>query len=762
MRLSTIYNRFVFCVLFFAVLAFCAWDGSISKPTQKDGVYQIGTPEEFAWLSDPDVRNELNRNRSSELLVRAELISDIYFADSQDEVNRKHSFRTLNRKTELRGNGYKVYGLYTESPFIVGDVYDSPVILNNMHFENFEMNVVADSMDKKIAMPVAFRHNENSVNRPDYILGDLVLKGVLKVKGTFDRGNSFVCRNTYVYGGGYENGVMVNRVSIQVEASTPDDNACEYKVIVAGVPYGYYYKDSTDVTEAENYGDISVKGDISLLEVSGIGVYGLYSGSLQKLSNYGNISVEVTEDTSEVYVAGISASKKYYTWNNRDVFVMEALNTGNISVKAKAAYYHVAGLFYEYEGYAKNFINKGNIKVEIEEARNARSAKYDVVGGCIGLYYGDSLDHAIYSSFLNEGNIDVTGPTSYCGSWSDCWVWIGGVFASATNAYNAINIGNVTANVTSSFSEHAAYVGGVAGTASDTLALSMNFGNVHAKKATSMGGVVGYADDSDVFKNANFGSVKGENSGYVSGVVGHLDGLCRMTKGVCQHEKHGVYYNANYGDVYALGKNKGAYGIIAESYATILNSFSAGKVVQQYLEKEGDSLVVTDSLTYGNPLTIAKYKNTFYDWNVFIASDSAAPNSNDVRTTKFMQSDDFVKELNFVDSSQTDLKVWKLNSKIYPYPIIAELEGQYVYAKERMPILEIPFMAVKSELKMRVADRNIVITGARVGSPYGVFNVLGRKVAQGKISSSDQWIPIEQTGRYIVRVNGNSRVVLVK
>lgn len=126
-----------------------------------------------------------------------------------------------------------------------------------------------------------------------------------------------------------------------------------------------------------------------------------------------------------------------------------------------------------------------------------------------------------------------------------------------------------------------------------------------------------------------------------------------------------------------------------------------------------------------------------------------------------MQSSDFVKELNYVDSTNTNSKVWTL-TKLYPYPIIADMESLLKEGKEKLSIPERLPSNFTAPFNLQTDGLNILVSGAKVGAPYGVFTLLGKSVSRGRISSQNQNIPVAHSGTYIVKVGKFSRKIAVK
>lgn len=738
------YTRFIriifsLCV-FLSAYAFSAWNGSISEPEKKSGVYLIKTPEEFAWLA-----NQNTGSRGS--YISAKLENDIYFADNKDSVNREHSIGTITAEIKLDGNGYTVYGLYTDSSVIISNLYSNycDYSYQNLKFKNFEMNYVGSS-----GIVIPMRHSYRCDGK---LLGDIVFDGKIKVNVSGSN-NAFVA----VCGFGYENGIAVNRASIEVSGSG--------SVSAHGVCLGATAMDSTTIRESVNYGDVTVTGSMSTVFASGFEFSGYPQQSSSphwytydyKLTNYGNITVDNTYSDARLSVAGIYP--KEVSMYKDSIFTINSTNYGSINVTARQAEFSVAGLFTRAAGnlYMKKADNRGDVTVKVSKGYSSAgfTSKANRVGGLFASVYVDNSNH-MENSFLNVGNIDVEGSPNVCDSWGSCTeLNVGGVAGvSSGQIYNALNLGNINVVGSGLINDHEINVGGIVGLLNDTLELSANLGKVTATTGTSLGGLAGFIDDGDLIKCSNFGPVTGKDVAYVGGLAGYMDGSCSMSAGHCYHESHSIIYDANYADVYAYGKVSKAAGIITDTYTTVYNSFSAGKVLMQ------DSTKTDESLIPGRPISGYDFKQSFYDWEVFGAQDSIREWDKEKKLTKYMRSSDFVNDLNFRDSTDSDVKVWKLNSEINPYPVIAELEDLLVFAND--PALPIRRVVSSSAVAfdLQIQGRNLVLT-AKAGTPYAVFNLLGKKVVQGRLNGMNEVIPLQfNPGRYIVRVGKASRSIVI-
>ena len=309
-------------------------------------------------------------------------------------------------------------------------------------------------------------------------------------------------------------------------------------------------------------------------------------------------------------------------------------------------------------------------------------------------------------------------------------------------------------------------VGGLAGWVGYRIESSANFGPVETEFVEYVGGVAGLLGEADAVQVMNFADVTAKKATYLGGVLGALHGNCYMEAGSCYRDYQYLTDMANLGNVTSLDSTcKSVGGLAGESYEDFFNSYNAGKVVK---------IVSADSVYRGNPFSnrntlfkgspAIEFFHTYYNWNAYYES-SAKPEylvyEDNARTTDHMQSNDFVKELNYVDSTNTNSKVWTL-SKLYPYPIIADMEGILKEKQERLSI--IPVLKNKSValFSLNAEGMNIHVSGVQVGTPYAVVNLLGKSIARGRISSQNQIVPVMNAGTYVVKVGKSSRSIVVK
>ena len=697
-------------ILLNASFALAEWSGDTLKPEYKNGIgYVISKPEEFAWLSH-------NASRGQSFI----LVNDIVFGKDKNSVNRDHPLDPIAvYDWDLDFNGFSVYGIYSEQQDIF--VCRSYSIIKNFSYKNFELNIKDTSKYATIS---------------SYDLSSCRLRGNVFAEGNIKVSADSSLSQLVVYGGGMVDSVLENRISIEIDAEDIES------LIVYGIPWmGPMGKlDTLLVRGAKNYGNITVKAK----SIKNGRIFGMYKHGLNKnfykLANYGNITVDVKSNFDLINVAGIMETLTIPEGVRADIY-----NEGNISVKMieSSNEVNICGLIKE--GYDKNdttifvnAINRGNINYKTHEI----DSDHFISGGLC-----KSSD--VLKNLINYGNVNVYLVSFTYPSGREFFV--GGAIGSAeySSIFNVFNFGNVTVKPfdKGSSSEGKVYVGGVTGYAGHGIVNSFNLGQVSAEKVNYLGGIAGRFFDTDAFKLMNFGSVSGENVPYIGGITGAYDGSCYMHNGYCGRESHDIGDFANFGDVVALGKSDSVGGIAGGKEASDY-SYNASKIVWEVKE---------DSIENVYP------QSTFFDWNVY--GLSTKPDEKlfygEALTTAYMQSKEFVDDLNHMKSKDSSSNVWKL-SPVYPYPIIADLED---VLKEHQGILSLPPVRPQRALAsfdLSVDGMNVLVSGAKVGTPYSVFNLLGHAILRGRLESQNQMIPLSAAGTYIVKVGTATRKVTVK
>lgn len=697
-------------ILLNASFALAEWSGDTLKPEYKNGIgYVISKPEEFAWLSH-------NASRGQSFI----LVNDIVFGKDKNSVNRDHPLDPIAvYDWDLDFNGFSVYGIYSEQQDIF--VCRSSSIIKNFSYKNFELNIKDTSKYATIS---------------SYDLSSCRLRGNVFAEGNIKVSADSSLSQLVVYGGGMVDSVLENRISIEIDAEDIES------LIVYGIPWmGPMGKlDTLLVRGAKNYGNITVKANsIKNGRIFGMYQYGL-NKNFYKLANYGNITVVAKSHFDLIDVAGIMEVLKIPEGTRADIY-----NEGNISVKMwkSSNEVNICGLFKEV--YDKNdttnfinAINRGNINYNTHEIESDNFVS--------GVFCKSSYN---LKNLVNYGDVNVSlGSFTYP---SGREFFVGGAIGSAeySSIFNVFNFGNVSVKPfdKGSSSEGKVYVGGVTGYAGHGIVNSFNLGQVSAEKVNYLGGIAGRFFDTDAFKLMNFGSVSGENVPYIGGITGAYDGSCYMHNGYCGRESHDIGDFANLGDVVALGKSDSVGGIAGGKEASDY-SYNASKIVWEVKE---------DSIENVYP------QSTFFDWNVY--GLSTKPDEKlfygEALTTAYMQSKEFVDDLNHMKSKDSSSNVWKL-SPVYPYPIIADLED---VLKEHQGILSPPPVRPQRALvsfDLSVDGMNVLVSGAKVGTPYSVFNLLGHAILRGRLESQNQMIPLSAAGTYIVKVGTATRKVTVK
>ena len=744
-------KKLVICIFAISSFVFAEWTGDTLAPKKVDGCYQISSPEEYVWIAAHSVQND----------HCFKLVSDIVFGKDKKTVNREHPVGMLFREyIDLDFNGFSVYGAYSEKSAFIRCVpqFQLSAHFKNISFKNFEIHAKDTTWRTEYGRYISAFMLDGCPAE-----GNVVAEGAIKVTGDTLKYS--------VHGGSFVDGVLENRTSITVDGKVGNLN------VFGNLRPGYLGIDSSLVREAVNYADISIKldlGDVAVYGVCPTDFYSLFVGSslnngecqlnenFYKLSNYGNISVDISGGVGTLAIAGVGNFKGHSSPN--------VYNEGNISVKtgSVSSRFYVAGIsnlletfdssglsFVTYK-YARA-VNKGNIELITSKVGNG----YDsYLGGCF------ARSNAPFEDAVNEGNIHVQVGTFV--PQMAIRNYIGGVVGGTGYLSDVANLGSVQVSYESKYEkpDDAPIVGGIAGRVGFSIHRAFNFGTVEGTNVGYLGGVGGLLYSAEADKLMNFGAVKGSGVSSIGGVMGLQYGSCSQTTyGYrCNDSIHQANL-ANLGRVTADSSSLSIGGLAGESTSHFLNSYNAAKV---------EKVISPDSVAEGHPFAnnITRYKNifalmfkqTFYDWNVYYGTHfdrSVIRNRDNALTTDYMQSKTFVKDLNYVDSTNTDSKVWTL-TKLYPYPIIADMEVKLEKYKGKLSVPLQPFNKMAASFGVQVEGLNLYVLNARIGSSYVVLDLLGKTVLSGKIGNSRYLIPMSKAGAYIVKIGKVSQKVLVK
>jgi len=59
-------------------------------------------------------------------------------------------------------------------------------------------------------------------------------------------------------------------------------------------------------------------------------------------------------------------------------------------------------------------------------------------------------------------------------------------------------------------------------------------------------------------------------------------------------------------------------------------------------------------------------------------------------------------------------------------------------------------------------NRNILISAAPVGSAYAIFDMQGKLLKRGRVSSANHNIEMSRVGNYLIRVGNLTQLIMVK
>jgi hypothetical protein len=115
-----------------------------------------------------------------------------------------------------------------------------------------------------------------------------------------------------------------------------------------------------------------------------------------------------------------------------------------------------------------------------------------------------------------------------------------------------------------------------------------------------------------------------------------------------------------------------------------------------------------------------------------------------------------IKSIEFLDASKQVIDPVKITGITIPEPQCGTNPGpgtnpDYFF-----------FRSIAPSAKVIASGSQIQVLGAKVGSDYAVFNMQGKVVKTGKISSATQGIAVANRGTFLVRVDGKIHSVTVK
>ena len=192
----------------------------------------------------------------------------------------------------------------------------------------------------------------------------------------------------------------------------------------------------------------------------------------------------------------------------------------------------------------------------------------ECAGGIVGAFYDKS------GSINNCNNYGAINAKTNCGGLA------GVAVLSVCN--NSLNYGTITS--TMPFDDGNSYAGGIAGqmlTFNQNVKL-LNFGNVNGL-SKSVGGICGYIINSTLFECKNTGIIEGED--FVGGLVGYADGNSQFV--LCQNSGDTT---ANFGSVGGvIGYANNSFVNMSANSGTIYGKTCAGGIVGKYNASDTNS-----------------------------------------------------------------------------------------------------------------------------------------------------------------------------
>lgn len=341
--------------------------------------------------------------------------------------------------------------------------------------------------------------------------------------------------------------------------------------------------------------------------------------------------------------------------------------------------------------------------------------------------------------------------------------------------------------------------GGFVGTAYGTLiATESSFSGV-VNSSQPTGGFVGDGS-AKISNSAVFGNISGSDAG---GFVGNVKSSAEITRSY----NEALIYSANAGGFVGNVSNPGKRAIISESYNVgkikttswdkaaggFVGSLFMGEVVLYNVYNAGDILEAEKSgalvgqnllnspgtVKVANSFNIGKKVDCETKLSNYQALVGGTIGSSGAVENSFFLTDTMCNEFCHGTSiSEKEFEDGTLLKMLQPYrdtlyyfttnalPVDGSVWSQEI-GKDKYPVLKnasldaVVKKRIPSMLQISVSGQTVEFSGARIGSSFAVFDISGKVLKQGSVSSVTHSVEIPNAGLYIVRVGTQSQVVKI-
>lgn len=380
--------------------------------------------------------------------------------------------------------------------------------------------------------------------------------------------------------------------------------------------------------------------------------FSLYTGESSYYYITGNISVAGETNTSIEniefnYKNGAEVGSDSLT--SVGAVVNKAYNLSMTNVRSSGATVlgktFVGGLVGYWENGSGRVINCYNFNdVTISSPSNNNIvAAGGLVGYAKSVVFGNPLDSTTRNG--NYGNVKIEGTIDNCQNTNVYAGGIAGYAASSASIIYALNIGNISAKCSNSYSQAKNFAGGIAGYSSGLTFNLYNYGIIESKNVA--GGIFGHKEDTSFDSNFfNFGTVKAD-----AGDDENADVFAGGIAGTISGEK-GISSSGNEGSVSGIGKRwVGVGGIVgahiysfdevggsantAQNGGSVSGCYNSGEL---YIKSAHSTDAYLGGIAGGNVTTIEncsmtgqmkldKYRTHCFGWIMGTAWDGATINN---------------------------------------------------------------------------------------------------------------------------------------
>lgn len=380
--------------------------------------------------------------------------------------------------------------------------------------------------------------------------------------------------------------------------------------------------------------------------------FSLYTGESSYYYITGNISVAGETNTSIEniqfnYKNGVNVGSDSLT--SVGAVVNKAYNLSMTNVRSSGATVvgntFVGGLVGYWENGSGRVINCYNFNdVTISSPSNNNIvAAGGLVGYAKSVVFGNPLDSTTRNG--NYGNVKIEGTIDNCQNTNVYAGGIAGYAASSASIIYALNIGNISAKCSNSYSQAKNFAGGIAGYSSGLTFNLYNYGIIESKNVA--GGIFGHKEDTSFDSNFfNFGTVKAD-----AGDDENADVFAGGIAGTISGEK-GISSSGNEGSVSGIGKRwVGVGGIVgahiysfdevggsantAQNGGSVSGCYNSGEL---YIKSAHSTDAYLGGIAGGNVTTIEncsmtgqmkldKYRTHCFGWIMGTAWDGATINN---------------------------------------------------------------------------------------------------------------------------------------